>query len=409
MCLFTHFAAGALAGGATGNVWAGGVAGLASHAVLDMIPHWDHPDWRFELAAGLASLALLLLMPFATLPAVIGGLMGMAPDLENLFQKLGWMSRKRFVFPTHTGLLPHGRTLGPRSVVWQVLIYAGCFALLGLVTPTSAHAAGLPRSDGRAALGRPEVTVLQADEQRTVVRVYLPADRQPEDWAAVDARRARWAVPGWTGEAGVEDRPPQWTLALAVPTRKAVQGQVLSASWWKEPDAPVDPAALLTVAAPGVFRGVPLAGATVDLSAGGGILRECVVAITHPASGRERGLLDLVARDLVGKAATAPVPAGLLNPDLYRRLAAGDREQALADRAAVAKTSASTLFSAPATGSSWTCRPPACTASPARTWRTGAWPPRRSIRPSCASTAAAACPWTPIPNCRTRCSPGGSV
>ena len=39
MCLFTHFAAGALAGGATGNVYAGTVAGLASHAVLDMIPH----------------------------------------------------------------------------------------------------------------------------------------------------------------------------------------------------------------------------------------------------------------------------------------------------------------------------------------------------------------------------------
>ena len=52
MCLFTHFAAGALAGGVTGNVYVGAVAGLASHAVLDAIPHYDHPDWRLELAGG---------------------------------------------------------------------------------------------------------------------------------------------------------------------------------------------------------------------------------------------------------------------------------------------------------------------------------------------------------------------
>ena len=48
MCLFTHFAAGALAGGMTGNPVIGLIAGIASHAVLDAIPHYDHPDWRLE-------------------------------------------------------------------------------------------------------------------------------------------------------------------------------------------------------------------------------------------------------------------------------------------------------------------------------------------------------------------------
>ena len=123
MCLFTHFAAGALVGGATGNPVAGVVTGLASHALLDAIPHYDHPDWRLELAGGVLSLVVLLLMPFATLPAVLGGLAGMLPDLENLFQKLGKMRRDQFVFPSHTGLIPHGRTLGPRSIVWQVAIF----------------------------------------------------------------------------------------------------------------------------------------------------------------------------------------------------------------------------------------------------------------------------------------------
>ena len=135
MCLFTHFAAGALAGGATGNVWAGAVAGLASHAVLDVIPHYDHPDWRIELGGGILALFILLLMPFSSTAAVVGGLFGMAPDLENLFQKLGRMKRSSFIFPTHTGLLPHGRELGPRSLVWQVAIFIGCFLALGLIQP----------------------------------------------------------------------------------------------------------------------------------------------------------------------------------------------------------------------------------------------------------------------------------
>ncbi len=107
MCLFTHFAAGALVGGATGNVWAAAVAGLTSHAVLDAIPHYDHPDWRVELGGGLASLVLLLLLPFASWPAVIGGLAGMLPDLENLLHKLGKLERRQFIFPSHTGLVPH--------------------------------------------------------------------------------------------------------------------------------------------------------------------------------------------------------------------------------------------------------------------------------------------------------------
>ena len=73
MCLFTHFAAGALAGGVTGNVWLGAAAGAVSHAVLDVIPHYDHPDWRLELAGGMVRLVLLLLMPFSSWPAVVGG------------------------------------------------------------------------------------------------------------------------------------------------------------------------------------------------------------------------------------------------------------------------------------------------------------------------------------------------
>ncbi|MFO7608505.1 MAG: hypothetical protein R6X35_04810, partial [Candidatus Krumholzibacteriia bacterium] len=347
MCLFTHFAAGALAGGATGNVWVGAVAGLASHAVLDMIPHWDHPDWRVELGAGLAALLLLLMTPFATAPAVVGGLMGMVPDLENLFQKLGWMPRSRFVFPTHTGLLRHGRALGPRSVVWQFVIFVACFAALGAITPSPAAAAEAPAT--APVLGLPTVTVLQADEQRTVVRLTLPVERAPADWNAVDPRLAVWPIAGWTGEPGVEDVPPQWAVPVAVPTRGPVQARMLAVSWWKAPDGGAEPAGLVSAGTPAVHRGVPIAGAVVALSAGGGILREVTLEIAHAPAGRERENLTLAGDAAPGlKADAEPVPDGVLNPDLYRRLSDGARARALAERRPADKAAPGALFAATA-------------------------------------------------------------
>ncbi len=344
MCLFTHFAAGALAGGATGNVWVGAAAGLASHAVLDMIPHWDHPDWRVELAAGLASLVLLLLMPFATAPAVVGGILGMVPDLENLFQKLGWMGRGRFVFPTHTGLLPHGRALGPRSLGWQVAIFVVCFGALGLITPTDATAA---EPGTTAVLGRPEIELLASDEQRTVVRLRLPAAQSPSDWESIDPRLAVWPVAGWTGEQGLEDVPPQWLLPLAVPTRLDVPARVLGVSWWKEPtEGSFDQASLVQAGRPAVQRGVPILGAVVALSGGGGILREITLEFSHAPTGTERENLGLAGGEGFGLKSGAEAPTGVLNPDLQRRLAAGDRERALTGRPAAHKDAAGPLFAA---------------------------------------------------------------
>ena len=101
MCLFTHFAGGALAGAATNSIWLGAMAGVASHAVLDILPHYDHPDWRVELAGGIAALAILFLLPFWTWPAIVGGIMGMLPDLENLLQKIGRMRKDQFVLHQH--------------------------------------------------------------------------------------------------------------------------------------------------------------------------------------------------------------------------------------------------------------------------------------------------------------------
>jgi len=73
--------------------------GLASHAIGDAIPHTDIESRRFEIASGLALLALLAarLGPFH--PAVVGAAAASAPDLEHVlpFPQPGG----RPLFPSH--------------------------------------------------------------------------------------------------------------------------------------------------------------------------------------------------------------------------------------------------------------------------------------------------------------------
>lgn len=337
MCLFTHFAAGALAGGLTGNVWWGAAAGAASHALLDAIPHYDHPDWRLELGGGVFSLILLLLMPFATPAAVVGGLFGMLPDLENLFQKLGKMRRDQFLFPSHTGLIPHGRTLGPRSIGWQVAIFAGCFLLLGLLDPATASAAGGPHAS--PVLGEPVVRVLQTGPERTRLEIQCPVVQAPERWDDVRLEDVRWGRPlEYTrDDRGVESiRPPRLDLQLAVPTTAPVTARILDVAWWKQPRAGGDPLTAVEFSAPAIFRFVPLSGATIPLGIQEGILRRLVLEVDHAPAGRP-------ARQLQGADETRfadkilervePAPPGLLNPELFTRLQRGGRVLGLAEKA----------------------------------------------------------------------------
>ncbi len=329
MCLFTHFAAGALAGGLTGNVWLGAAAGAASHAVLDAIPHYDHPDWRLELSGGVFSLLLLLLMPFATVPAVVGGLFGMLPDLENLFQKLGKMRRDQFIFPSHTGLIPHGRTLGPRTLVWQVAIFLICFGLLGVLTPGTASAATGTRA--QPVMGDPVVRVLSTNANLTRIQVECPVVTHPEDWDAVRLEDVQWARPLFYEEDGlgnVTALPPRVFLSLAVPTLSAPTVNVAGLDWWKEPSAPVLANEMVSFGAPAVFRTVPITGSDLPLGFDGGVLRSLVIEIQHQPSFRfSEQLMAAAQEDPANKNAPTldRAPSSLLNQDLFMTLSRGGR------------------------------------------------------------------------------------
>ncbi|MHB8079014.1 MAG: type IX secretion system sortase PorU [Candidatus Krumholzibacteriia bacterium] len=357
MCIFTHFAAGALAGAATGNPWAALAAGLASHALLDLFPHYDFEDWRQEVAIGLVPLLLLLLSPWASAAAVIGGLAGCLPDLENLLQKLGRLERRHMIFPSHTGLLPHGARRGPRNLWVQAALAAGCLAALALVTPGAARAAVADpvfAADGSplpvdadtvdpaagaplAIIGPQQARLLVAGDAATQLEVRFPLEREPADWSAVSPAAVMWREPGMTvrdGESGTRALPSAHAWILAVPTLDTPVLTAVDVVWRREPKEPLPAERLVTVEGPRLFRGVPLAIVRVIGEApGGGIPERITIGLAHPPSGEPGAALAAAGRARATATRQTALPFGadgVLNADLFARLSAGDLQRAQA-------------------------------------------------------------------------------
>ena len=103
MLLTNHVLSGALIGALTRRPLPAFAAGVASHFVLDAVPHWGNLDWhhflRVAVADGLVSLAvagaLAAASPSARRAAVLAGMAGAAvPDLDKP-SKL-WFGRSPF-------------------------------------------------------------------------------------------------------------------------------------------------------------------------------------------------------------------------------------------------------------------------------------------------------------------------
>lgn len=96
--------------------------GLGSHIILDWFPHYDFENVNHELLLGGAGLAILALLGVLDLNAFLGALFGALPDLENLLWKWGILPEHKKIFPSHSGLIPHGREVGPRNLVIQTAL-----------------------------------------------------------------------------------------------------------------------------------------------------------------------------------------------------------------------------------------------------------------------------------------------
>ncbi len=84
MIVAAHVAAGAAAGAVIGSRGGAAVAGFALHGLQDAVPHEDIPSHTFEAVSGIALLGLLAARRGLFDPAVIGGALCAAPDLEHV-------------------------------------------------------------------------------------------------------------------------------------------------------------------------------------------------------------------------------------------------------------------------------------------------------------------------------------
>lgn len=141
MYFTTHLLTGSTIGGAAvaagAPPWAAFLAGLGSHAILDMVPHHDYHKARWallDIAFGIALAALAFPGRFAA-ARLWGGLGGVLPDLEvavgHLLASLGRPGWRDY-FPTHSGALPHPHWGFPQGLLIQAAIAALEFCLLTL-------------------------------------------------------------------------------------------------------------------------------------------------------------------------------------------------------------------------------------------------------------------------------------
>lgn len=130
MCIFSHIAAGGLAGALSPNPYAAPFFGLGSHILLDIVPHHDLESMKLEIGLGIVTLAVIVLGGAHSPSILVGALFGILPDLENLLWKTGRIGDGDKIFPGHAGWIRHGRQAGPLNLVAQFVLSAAAVGYL---------------------------------------------------------------------------------------------------------------------------------------------------------------------------------------------------------------------------------------------------------------------------------------
>lgn len=126
MMAWVHAAVGAALGRLIGHQGKAFGAGVASHAICDLIPHRDlKPQQEAPLLA--LAMALIVWRKGLTSPEAIGAMGAVSPDTENIAARVGVIPPTAMIFPTHQGPGTHGREV--KSIVPQVALAAVCLAI----------------------------------------------------------------------------------------------------------------------------------------------------------------------------------------------------------------------------------------------------------------------------------------
>jgi hypothetical protein len=125
----THALVGGLTGAIVGRPVAAAIAGVVSHALLDMLPHRDEERLSHIIVDGGGALAVLALALVAGNIGMVAGVIGgVLPDVENVPEILfKWKVRK--FFPSHWW--EHERVAGGRWIRIEIAVLLA--AVVGLV------------------------------------------------------------------------------------------------------------------------------------------------------------------------------------------------------------------------------------------------------------------------------------
>lgn len=124
-----HALVGAALGPTTGSVEGAFAVGVASHTLLDAMPHWEYGiPTQVVLLVGAGAVIGQEYARTGDRRLIAGAVGGLLPDLRHVLRRLGWEKKPRF--PSHDGTLPHGRA----ERIWQgIWLEAGLVgAIVGL-------------------------------------------------------------------------------------------------------------------------------------------------------------------------------------------------------------------------------------------------------------------------------------
>jgi hypothetical protein len=125
-----HVATGALAGRGRNGALEAFIAGVVTHAVMDVAPHGEVHDEQFELVSGAAGVLALAARFGWTSPITMGAIGAIVPDMEHLPQGLG--IRQPALFPTHRYGVTHGWEHKPFAIpAWLQAVLGG--AIVGAI------------------------------------------------------------------------------------------------------------------------------------------------------------------------------------------------------------------------------------------------------------------------------------
>ena len=129
-----HIVSGFAIGSRCRSVPAAFLAGVISHAAMDALPHRDYRRLTAHVGDAAAGIALTSALWRRNLrdhrmTGLAGAIGAILPDIENGLLLVGRMEKERRRFPSHTGLVPHGRAGYLGTGILYSLVVAASWAL----------------------------------------------------------------------------------------------------------------------------------------------------------------------------------------------------------------------------------------------------------------------------------------